>query len=418
MKEKVIQALINLHKKTGKEWISLKEIYQEVENMTGKPNANKGASIRAMLETHSRKSEAFRGQELFVMKEKGLGLYKYLFYDNIEFINNMKIGDIYTRDQLMQAFKISGQAGMMKTNTLNALILITSEESVYKDSIIENSTIQYTGEGLVGDQTITKNNKTLFYSKENNIPVYLFSKDNKRRYVFEGKVELYSNPYQVAEKDINNIERKVWKFPLKIISQNENMNDPKIKEISNKVKEIENKYFLEEQIAQNEIKYIAGLLNIRKYRKTGKHNQRLNKPDFIAQEIIKSKQGEINENDIFEFEIKQLIKEEAHKQIKLMKEFFANKKENEGFDILSFEKNKQGQYIEKYIEVKSTKGDESTPIDITIDEIEFAKSHMESYYLYRIVNSTSNSRYLKIVKGKELLKNYDFIPVTFKIYSK
>lgn len=31
-----------------------------------------------------------------------------------EFINNIKIGDVFTRDQLMNIFKISGQAGMMK----------------------------------------------------------------------------------------------------------------------------------------------------------------------------------------------------------------------------------------------------------------------------------------------------------------
>ena len=29
------------------------------------------------------------------------------------FINKIKIGDIFTRDQLMAIFKISGQAGMM-----------------------------------------------------------------------------------------------------------------------------------------------------------------------------------------------------------------------------------------------------------------------------------------------------------------
>ena len=86
--------------------------------------------------------------------------------------------------------------------------------------------------------------------------------------------------------------------------------------------------------------------------------------------------------------------------------------------ILSFEKNEEGKYIEKYIEVKSTKGNEGTPIDITVDEINFAKEHMDNYYLYRIIYSDSDKRYLKIVNGKDLLESYSFVPVAYKIYSK
>ena len=42
----------------------------------------------------------------------------------------MNIGDIFTRDQLMAIFKISGQSGIMKTNSLNCLVLTTSEENI------------------------------------------------------------------------------------------------------------------------------------------------------------------------------------------------------------------------------------------------------------------------------------------------
>ena len=101
-----------------------------------------------------------------------------------------------------------------------------------------------------------------------------------------------------------------------------------------------------------------------------------------------------------------------------MDEFFKNKKENEGFDILSFKKEENGEYKEMYIEVKSTKENEGTPIDITSNEVEFAKEHIKDYYLYRIINSNTDQRYLKIVTGEELLSNYNFIPTSFKIYSK
>lgn len=101
-----------------------------------------------------------------------------------------------------------------------------------------------------------------------------------------------------------------------------------------------------------------------------------------------------------------------------MKEFFENRKDNEGFDILTFERNEDGMYVEKYIEVKSTKGDEGTPIDITATELEFAKENVDNYYLYRIIKSTSKDGYMKKINGKDLLNEYIFIPTTYKIYSK
>ncbi len=421
MKEQVTEALIYYHN-LNKEWVSLKEIYKKVEEIRGVPNASDGASIRRLIETHSRASSGFDGEELYISKGIGTGLYKSIYYDRIEFINRMNIGDTFTRDQLMAIFKISGQSGIMKTNTLNALILTTSEESVYGDSTIESGTIQYTGEGLEGDQTITKNNKTLYHSKENNLPVYLFTKDKKRRYTFEGRVELYDTPYQVKEKDVNGYERLVWKFPLEIIYPENYVftKDEKYNEIVYEIEELENKVYSEININSNELEYKEGKINIRKYRKTNKKIQRNKKPDFIAEEIIKTKQGIINEKVIYENELKRLMEEDAKEQIKIMEDFFNNKKENEGYDILSFELDQSGNYIEKYIEVKSTKGGESTPIDITIDEIDFAKNHIDNYYLYRIINSDNKNRYLKIVRGKELFNNidYEFIPTTFKIYSK
>lgn len=37
--------------------------------------------------------------------------------------------------------------------------------------------------------------------------MYLFSKDNNRKYTFEGKVKLCDKPYQVNEKDIKRNQR-------------------------------------------------------------------------------------------------------------------------------------------------------------------------------------------------------------------
>ncbi len=181
--------------------------------------------------------------------------------------------------------------------------------------------------------------------------------------------------------------------------------DEEISQIAGKVEEIGERYWTDKE-TEGELKYVEGQVKIRKYRKAEGKLER------------KSKQGEINEKRIYESEIKRLEHEGAKEQVKKMKEFFENRKDNEGFDILTFERNEDGMYVEKYIEVKSTKGDEGTPIDITATELEFAKENVDNYYLYRIIKSTSKDGYMKKINGKDLLNEYIFIPTTYKIYSK
>lgn len=420
LREIVYNSVITIHRRTGKEWIPLKEIYEEVDkNREGGIN-NGGASVRAALETHCASSSVFSGTEEYVLKEKGSGLYKSKYYDQIKFIESINIGDIFTREQLMTIFKINGQSGIMKTNILNCLVLTTSENNgIYGDSTIENGFITYTGEGQIGDQTITKNNKTIYESNSNDLPMYLFSKNNNKNYIFEGRVKLCGTPYQVMEKDKNENERLVWKFPLMIVYENnfdfKEINEECFNEVADEIEKIENKI-----LKGMDLECRDGKIDIIKYRKTDGKKQRQKKKDYIAEQIIKSNQGTMNEIFIYENEIKRLEIENAQDQIDKMKDFFENKNDNEGFDVLSFELDENGEYVEKYIEVKSTKGNESTPIDITAAEIDFAKKHIDHYYLYRIVNSASKDRYLKTIKGKDLFNNidYDFIATSYKIYSK
>ena len=182
--------------------------------------------------------------------------------------------------------------------------------------------------------------------------------------------------------------------------------------------EIENKIYSEIDEEQNELQFVEGNVNIRKYRKTDRKVKRNSKPDYVAEEVVKSIQGEINEKKIYEQELERLMKEEAEEQVKIMEEFFKNKKENEGYDILSFELDNNGEYIEKYIEDKSTKSGEGTPLDISADEIDFAMKHIDNYYLSRIYNSDSKNPQYKIISGKDLLENsiYNLIPSMYKIY--
>lgn len=420
LKDTVYTSVINLHRRENKEWISLKEIYDEVERITGESPRNGGASIRSIIENGCSSSETFSGEKKYISKGVRSGLYKAVWYDGAKVIDSIKIGDIFTKQQLMDIFKISGQSGIMKTNTYNCLVLTTSEfNSVYDDGTIEDGRIIYTGEGLTGEQTISKNNKTIYESRETNIPMYLFSRDNKRRYTFEGKVELYDDPYQKEEKDTNGNDRLVWKFPLRVVSDDDSSSYGDVySDLVYEIVELENR--IDSDISlDNNLEYKDEPIIIRKYRKASIKTVRSSKPDYIAEEIVKNKQGIITERMIYENELRRLIEAEAMEEVKKMEYFFLNKKENEGYDILSFELDDNGEYVEKYIEVKSTKGSESTPIDITDNEIEFAKQHIDNYYIYRIVNSDSDKRYFKIIKGKDLFNDekFNFIPTSYKIYS-
>lgn len=327
----------------------------------------------------------------------------------MKFIGNIVAGDVFTIDQLMNIFGVNKYLDIMFSGILNCIVITVVEDEF---DISSDGMIQYTN---VETESINIPNQLLVNSKENKMPVYLFSKDDKNRYTFEGEFVLSGDPYQVEDNG-----KKVYKFPFKLVlDDNEKTEETSeiIEKISDEVVEISNE--VEVPNCNTELVFKPGPLEIRKYRKNESKNSktRSKKPDYIAEQIVKSKQGELNEKLIYKEELKEVLKLDGKYQAELMEDFFKNKKENEGYDILSFELGENGDWIEKYIEVKSTKGSESTPIDITANEIEFAKRHVDNYYLYRIINSESNNRYVKIVSGKELLNDFNFVPETYKIYS-
>ena len=141
-----------------------------------------------------------------------------------------------------------------------------------------------------------------------------------------------------------------------------------------------------------------------------------NKPDYIAQEITKCKNGEENEALIFEEEYAKVKTFAGEKELAEMKQFFENKNDSEGFDILSFRMGDDG-LKRIYIEVKSTTGGEETPIDISSNELAYAKGFKDDWFLYRVFND-GGARKCKIVSGRELFDRCVFVPSAYKIFLK
>ena len=132
--------------------------------------------------------------------------------------------------------------------------------------------------------------------------------------------------------------------------------------------------------------------------------------DFIKQNIENKELGDIGEELVKDYEMKRL-------RAKGMRDF-ADKveivKDGEGFDILSFDENGN----EKYIEVKTTEGDEKTPFYLSRNEYLFSEKNQGKYCIYRLYNYHDEANHADYFIINEPLKNLLFEPVNYKVYLK
>jgi len=81
-----------------------------------------------------------------------------------------------------------------------------------------------------------------------------------------------------------------------------------------------------------------------------------------------------------------------------------------GYDILSFFQNGN----EKYIEVKSTTGNATTPFYMSQNELNFIQSHHSNAVIYRVL-ITENEPKLKVYSSEEVLTQFDITPSQYKV---
>jgi hypothetical protein len=70
----------------------------------------------------------------------------------------------------------------------------------------------------------------------------------------------------------------------------------------------------------------------------------------------------------------------------------------------------------KYIEVKTTKGNNKTSFFMSINEVQFSKSHISNYYIYRLYNfdENNNSGKMYMTKGS-VVDEYSLVPISFRV---
>ena len=101
------------------------------------------------------------------------------------FIPPFKIGDVVSNEQLYKEFGC-GNMGGMRPSTINKCLVIISDhtKSLYDDKWYGDE-LHYTGMGKNGDQTLTRQNKTLSESKTNGISIHLFEVLEASKYIYD-----------------------------------------------------------------------------------------------------------------------------------------------------------------------------------------------------------------------------------------
>ena len=141
----------------------------------------------------------------------------------LEFTPNINVGDTVNNAIIVEQFRCSTQSGMRRSKATNTLVLV-SKHVVSKSKIYDDKTIgdvyHYTGQGTQGDQSLSyAQNKTLAESSTNGVGLHFFEVFKDGEYIYMGKVVLVDAPYQDMQDDIDGNARKVWVFPLKLVSK-------------------------------------------------------------------------------------------------------------------------------------------------------------------------------------------------------
>jgi len=177
-------------------------------------------SEEKIIENNMIKREQFL---VFDSQEEGLAIKHY----ELQNTDVIKKDQTLSNDELMEKFGVGNMGGIRYSRKNNILILCSTYSKDYDDEIDEDAhLIKYTGEGQIGEQTLTGGNYKIANSE--NIPMLFFKERyqepgaRKRGaldniYSFVGKVK-HVKYYWKDEQDRNGNQRRVVKFLLEVES--------------------------------------------------------------------------------------------------------------------------------------------------------------------------------------------------------
>ena len=126
-------------------------------------------------------------------------------------------GDVLSHLDLLDIFRVGNMGGIRISKTVGAIVLISSVHNDLYEDRQQGEVFNYTGEGKLGDQALTRGNRAIDRSPDSGIPLLLFFKRATNEYEFQGEVRLASEPSQEQQPDEDGMMRTVWVFPLEAV---------------------------------------------------------------------------------------------------------------------------------------------------------------------------------------------------------
>ncbi|MEQ9437486.1 MAG: DUF3883 domain-containing protein [Cyclobacteriaceae bacterium] len=133
--------------------------------------------------------------------------------------------------------------------------------------------------------------------------------------------------------------------------------------------------------------------------------------DFVKESFVLKKLGDAGEQLVLDYEMHYLIEQGREDLAERVRKVL----DGEGYDIHSY----QPDGSDKFIEVKTTSHrDSSQPFYLTINEKQFAESHLDNYLIYRLYNynQVTNTADFYIIENP--LDECMADPIAFRMYIK
>lgn len=129
----------------------------------------------------------------------------------------LEIGKILSNDEINKIFEGIQQGGIRPSTKNNCIVLISDPSGkIYQDKWIDETRIDYTGQGPEGNQKIAYGNKTLQNANVDNKKLFFFEIIGSGKYLYQGECDLVGEWYESKQKDIKHKLRRVYMFPLKL----------------------------------------------------------------------------------------------------------------------------------------------------------------------------------------------------------
>lgn len=126
------------------------------------------------------------------------------------------VGNVYTNAQLNEETGCSIMGGIRVAHSTRSIVLVHVPGSVYNDRIdpADSRIFLYTGQGLEGDQELTRGNLALSNVNITDVTIHFYIKERPNEYRYQGEYQLVGDVFEEEQLDQNGDLRNVFMFPI------------------------------------------------------------------------------------------------------------------------------------------------------------------------------------------------------------